>query len=625
MKFRILASLLAALATAPATTTTQAQNVTTSGGGSSTVSVLTRLRAGAYAGGNGFRTNPALTFAPAWQALASYWTGDQVSQTNGSYTYTYELLGGLNATSGGVGTGGVNCTSASSGGPVGSLAATGTITDGTTGNNGTACLWIFVGYQLTSSIPVTTAPVVTTAIEWAASSTYAANAYSAVKTGTAGAGGTGVISFWKVTAGGGGTGSTTKPTCGTCTPGVTTFTDGALTWTFESSYPGEDFGSIGPNSYIWNAGAGNLTTAVNIIGGTPVNQASTGALNVQSICYVNGITGCAAGPQTIGRIAFTTAASQILIRSYEYSTGGERLGICNAAGLNCQYYSINPLAYPYKSGGVSGSGFTAIDFSAISGKQVRTIVWEQGGYAANFQGIDVSTIDAVTPSPMAQLPVGVCNGDSYTAPQAITGGANGGTRTNGQSWCAIIADQMGFNLVDAGIPGTGYEVVTSYGTALSRIADVTGAKWNGSANVCPDFEIDDNGSNDIGGGFTTQQFLTAAIQFYQAVRAACPTMPIFRTGLFPINRTAAPYLAAEQALATQIAAQGDPLWIFLPVTTATQGTLQSGTGWIGSPAGSGLNDQMLVSNIGHMNALGSRWFANFFQSEILAALVSKGY
>jgi hypothetical protein len=273
----------------------------------------------------------------------------------------------------------------------------------------------------------------------------------------------------------------------------------------------------------------------------------------------------------------------------------------------------------------SGGGFTAIDFSAISGKQVRTIVWEQGGYAANFQGIDVSVIDAVSPSPMAQLPVGVCNGDSYTAPQAINGGAGGGLRTNGQSWCAIIADQMGFNLVDAGIPGTGYLVSTSYGTALSRIADVTGAKWNGTANVCPDFEIDDNGSNDIGGGFTTQQFLTAAVAFYQAVRAACPGMPIFRTGLFPINRTITNYLAAEQALAAQIAAQGDPLWILLPVTTATQGTLQSGTGWIGSPSGSGLDDQMLVSTIGHMNALGSRWFANFFQSEIMSYLVSKGY
>ena len=182
----------------------------------------------------------------------------------------------------------------------------------------------------------------------------------------------------------------------------------------------------------------------------------------------------------------------------------------------------------------------------------------------------------------AQLSVTVAfsNGVAGSPGDSIFQGSASGPLLFGWDRASLFAALVGCDDVsNLGVGGSGF--IAGNGTTvlpyIQRIADLVALQ--------PDVVYIGGAQNDGGQGAAIQ---TAALAYYQAVRAALPSAMIIQAGTYS-GSTLAVLQATDAYLQAAVVASGDKNIYFLPTSTDTP-TWNSGTGNLGAVANNGSND-----------------------------------
>lgn len=224
------------------------------------------------------------------------------------------------------------------------------------------------------------------------------------------------------------------------------------------------------------------------------------------------------------------------------------------------------------------NGYTILDFRASGirkGRKIRLSTYYSstlGTYVGAYARFWVTPADSVWfPSNPNRWRM-ACVGDS------IMQGSASGPFLPRWDRASVFADLIGCDdVANLGLGGTGFIAGTSMlGTYIQRIQDVTA--------INPDVVYIAGAKNDAPG----PALVTAAVLYYQALRAALPNAMIIQTGTY--GGTSPSALAAiDASLISAVAQFGDSNTYFIPASTDNP-PWGTGTGWQGALSGAGNND-----------------------------------
>jgi lysophospholipase L1-like esterase len=223
-------------------------------------------------------------------------------------------------------------------------------------------------------------------------------------------------------------------------------------------------------------------------------------------------------------------------------------------------------------------GYKELDFTNSGGSRTRKITFMSGGGWA-FNAVRVGASDSVwAPASTADNIRLAVVGDSITA--------GGGTfpLLLDENWPNIVGMNLGWNDVwNQAVGGTGY-ISTVNGTAYNfgqRITDLVSSS--------PDLVIVFGGLNDS--IYMPTQITSAALSYFQALRAGLPNTPIIVLGVYPAaTGPSSPILNTEKAIHDAVTTFNDPLTYFVPIATDPAGSWLTGTGKVTAPNGTGNSD-----------------------------------
>jgi lysophospholipase L1-like esterase len=407
------------------------------------------------------------------------------------------------------------------------------------------------------------------------------------------------------------TAGTTASTGGGPAGTGTGITDGTAVWSFYQTHPTYVFANASAvNSYVWNGGAGRAgaTGPITYYGGIPTTVVSTGAVGLIANTFL-GLPGVSVNQ----RIRFSTDSQYLVIRDFAVSAALPLRFI-----IDGRYASFTAVSHP-----LAGWGYVLLDFSGVGGQVTRDITIEASSGLWTFGGLDVSITESVNRVDMPSPLTAVFSGDSITE--------SAGADYTSDGFGAILCDYLGIqNFIPTGISSCGYLVTSGAGaappagsgTALSRISDVLAL----TAAYPNSIVVDENGQNDVKGGFTAAQIQAACIAYMRALRSGGFRGPIIELGIFPESQGGTNWaagVAGEAAKLAAVAAMNDPLVFFVPLMQAPGGAVMTGTGNDVTPAGDGTADvYMNGNNLPHMNTAGYRRFALQLLSPITTILLS---
>ena len=199
-----------------------------------------------------------------------------------------------------------------------------------------------------------------------------------------------------------------------------------------------------------------------------------------------------------------------------------------------------------------GDSWLIVDWTATSGRRLRTYEVETGKSASYFGHVQTSTTATVSASRVDE-PRMVVLSDSYNA------GSSYGPWLAGGSIAQLLAKRLGWrDAWNLSVGGTGYinPGPGSFYTYLERVPQVLALN--------PDAILIMGSTNDI--DHTPANVTAAVSQTLRRLRAGT-TAPIIVAGMAPLN--SANVVPTEAAIALAVAQFGDPHAFFIPIATDT--------------------------------------------------------
>lgn len=217
-------------------------------------------------------------------------------------------------------------------------------------------------------------------------------------------------------------------------------------------------------------------------------------------------------------------------------------------------------------------------------------------------------------------------GDSYVAPTVMDDTVVG--QTAGDKYLQGIYQRMAAELgitsmTSDGIGGTGY---INPGGGAAPYSAAGRVAWLNTLN--PDVIIMHGGGvNDLFGGNTVADTVTAVVARFTALRAAFPTAKlVFVEGFSPPGFTPATYnpnfiAIRQQAQAALIAAGIDVYYIDVATTLPAI----DGAGYVTAPAGAGGNSDIYIgSDTYHPTQKGNKYIRDYLKNKIAKVLADNG-
>lgn len=266
-------------------------------------------------------------------------------------------------------------------------------------------------------------------------------------------------------------------------------------------------------------------------------------------------------------------------------------------------------------GVAAGSAYVTLDFSSVRAPRKITL---EGSVQDGFRGVYVPPTEEVwADKATSDKIVWLAAGDSYSEGQ--------GAAYPGQASWVQHAARMLFtdcDLRQVAVGGTGFVSNGSTRSAfIDQIANFLSVNSDLAASdvdlLTVAFGLNDRAS----GGPTTGAAATTGLA---ALRAVFANARIAVLGSFTgINNNDATTLAIENAVSAAVTAQNDNKMTFIPVSTDVP-PWQTGTGKVGTTAGSGNGDFDLSSDGTHPSDAGhmmiARRFSVSFANQILSAI-----
>lgn len=243
--------------------------------------------------------------------------------------------------------------------------------------------------------------------------------------------------------------------------------------------------------------------------------------------------------------------------------------------------------------------YLTLDFGTRGVRQVTI----EGHLAQGFAGGWTEATGSLWPIDTAETPNAVFLGDSY-----IVGAA---AALYGDGVAPILGDWMGQRMLASGSGGTGWATPTNY-----RFDERIAAGDIALNGTTPDVIYLMASINDRARDLAAVQ--ANAATGIATARARYPGVPIIVFGA--LAGAGNSVTGAEQAVQAAVAALGDPLTAFVPVTGDGAGAWISGTGKIGTTTGSGNSDWATVSDGIHLSEDGTAYVGRRYAIAAYAAL-----
>jgi lysophospholipase L1-like esterase len=258
-------------------------------------------------------------------------------------------------------------------------------------------------------------------------------------------------------------------------------------------------------------------------------------------------------------------------------------------------------AAPIVPNAYSGSQIIRLDFSSV--RKGRRIQFRSRG-AVGFQGVKVTTKDAVWQPDQADVLKIAVTGDSFGEGQGIASPYDPDA-----AYPLQLGHLLGWaDIRQVAVGSTGY--VTTASGVRSKVRDQI-PNWG----FVPDVIVCAAGYNDQGTGVTTAATATEAALAWAAMRAIAPKAPLFIIGPWIGRRTATNMLPYETALLAAFTAWGGSNAYFVKVS-GDPSPWTTGTGYVGATTGTGNGDFYMASDAVHPTDAGHAYHARRMASAI---------
>lgn len=225
--------------------------------------------------------------------------------------------------------------------------------------------------------------------------------------------------------------------------------------------------------------------------------------------------------------------------------------------------------------------------------EIKRVRIDMGKYAS-FGGVRLGASDALLPGAPIRRPVVLVVGDSFTNGGDAIGGDNSFGVAGWDSWCHVMADQLGWDCYPDGQSGTGYIAVG----ASAKFRDRLPALYA----INPDIVVFAGGFNDRTlASWTTGDVVSEFEQCVAAVRTNLPAARVLAVGPWTYRVSATE--PTNGLLDTNAALRDRAATLGVPYVDVVE------SGWLSGDwtvAGSGNANQLFDNNGVHPNRLGHR-------------------